>query len=227
MPTSRVYFYLGIAVLVIVAGVGGNLILRGHTGGQAPEQAAEQANAPAAVVHPVGLTPSQSSSDNPAAGIGGPFTLTGEDGKPVSSTDFPGRHLLIFFGYTYCPDVCPTNLTEMSHALDLLGPDAHKVKPIFITIDPGRDTPEQMKMYVAHFHPDLLGLTGTQAQINAVKEEFKVYAAKAQASPDDPEDYLMDHSSMTYLVGPDGKLETFFRAGTDAADMAAKIREFL
>lgn len=216
MPISKIYFYLGVAVLVIAIGFGVRHFL-------VPEK-------PAAVRL---LTPNSSggaSGGNTTKGmaaIGGPFTLVDQDGKTVSDTDFRGRHMLIFFGYTYCPDVCPTYLSEMAQALDLLGPDEKKVQPLFITVDPERDTPEQMKMYVGHFHEDLIGLTGTPQQIAAVKEAYKVYAKKTEIDADDPQNYLMEHTANAYLMGPDGRFEAYFTNGIKPAEMAAKIEEFL
>src|SRR5580658_10300715 len=114
----------------------------------------------------------------PTGSIGGPFTLTDQDGKTVHDTDFHGKYLLVYFGYTYCPDLCPTGLDGMAHALTQLGPDANKVQPIFVTIDPARDTPEKLKDYLASFNPDIVALTGTPEQIADVAREYQVYYAK-------------------------------------------------
>lgn len=217
MPISKVYLYLGVAVVVIAIGFGVQRYL-------APEK-------PVAVKlltpNPSGSAQSGGTPTRGTAAIGGSFTLIDQDGKQVSDTDFHGRHMLIFFGYTYCPDVCPTNLSEMAKALDMLGADESKVQPIFVTIDPARDTPEQMKMYVRHFHEDLIGLTGSSEQIAAIKEAYKVYAKKADADPDDPDNYLMEHTANSYLMGPDGAFEAYFTNGMKPAEMAAKIKEFL
>ncbi len=158
--------------------------------------------------------------------IGGPFTLTDHNGRTVSDGDFRGRYMLVYFGYTFCPDVCPTALTVMSDALDLVGDKADKVAPIFITVDPERDTPEYLKAYVEHFHPRLLGLTGSPEQVAAAAKGYKVYYSKVGDGYDDG-DYSMDHSSYTYLIGPDGEYVAAFGHKTDAEDMAKKLEKFL
>ena len=172
----------------------------------------------------------QSSPPNASStsSIGGPFTLVDQDGKTVTNKDYLGNFLLIYFGYTFCPDVCPTTLTEMSVALDLLGDDAEKIIPMLITIDPDRDLPEHLKEYVAYFHPRLRALTGTPEQVDAAAKAYRVYYAKAKMEEhSDPDDYHMDHSSVTYLMGPDGTFRLHFSHGTDAKTMAQRIREKL
>ena len=147
--------------------------------------------------------------------------LTGT-GKPVTQASWPGRWLLIYFGYTFCPDVCPTELQTVATALDSLGPRAAEVVPLFITIDPERDTPSHMAEYVKLFDSRLIGLTGTSQQIAAVARVYRVYYAKV--TPKESTTYLMDHSSYLYLVGPDGKLRMLFDPGTSAQDIARAIR---
>lgn len=141
------------------------------------------------------------------ASIGGAFTLINQDGATVRETDFAGRWRLIYFGYGFCPDVCPTDLAMMGRGLTAFAAQdaarAAKVAPIFITIDPARDTPAVLKPFVAAFHPRLVGLTGTPAQITAVTRAYGIYAKRMDTS--DPENYLMDHSAMIYLFGPDGR----------------------
>ena len=159
--------------------------------------------------------------------IGGPFTLVDQTGKTVNNSDLKGRLLLIFFGYTFCPDACPTALTTITDALDLLGARADDITPVFITVDPGRDTPEQLAMYVAHFHPRLVGLTGTPEQITKVAKAYRVYYAKAGEDGADADDYLMDHTSITYLMDRDGTFRLHFSHGTDAETMAERIRGHL
>jgi protein SCO1/2 len=156
--------------------------------------------------------------------VGGPFTLTDQNGKRVTDQDFRGKYMLIFFGYTYCPDVCPSELQVMSAALDELGPEADKIQPIFITIDPARDTPETLKVYVSNFHPRMMGLTGSDQDIAAVAKAYRIYYAKAQGS-ENQKDYLMDHSSILYLMGPDGKFVKHFTYGTDAKGLAEALRQ--
>src|SRR5262249_5484407 len=140
--------------------------------------------------------------------IGGPFTLTNQAGKTVSDRNFLGKYLLIYFGYTYCPDVCPTGLQSIAHAMDQLKGDAGTVQPLYITIDPARDTPAKLKEYIVSFHPKIVGLTGSPDQIAAVAKAYQVYYAKGEKV--DEKDYLMDHSSLIYLMGPDGKFIATF-----------------
>jgi len=154
--------------------------------------------------------------------VGGPFSLVDQTGKPVTQASWPGRWLLVYFGYTYCPDVCPTELQTIAATLDALGPLAARVVPIFITIDPERDTPELMAGYVKLFDDRLIGLTGTPQQIAAVARAYRVYYAKV--TPKESTTYLMDHSSFLYLMGPDGMLRMLFDPATGAGDIAGAIR---
>lgn len=156
------------------------------------------------------------------ATIGGPFTLTAHDGRVVSDADFTGKYRLIFFGYTFCPDICPTELQTIAQAMDLLGDAAGDVQPLFITIDPARDTAPVLADYVKLFHPAILGLTGTEAQIAAVAKSYRVYFARSQ-EPAAADTYLMDHSTFSYLMAPDGSFITVFAKGTTAEQMAAAI----
>lgn len=158
----------------------------------------------------------------PGAAIGGSFTLVDHTGTTVSSDAFAGRFMLIYFGFTHCPDVCPTELQTMANTMDALGDDATRVVPIFITIDPQRDTPGQLKDYVAAFDPAMVGLTGSPDQIAAVAKLFKVYYSKAPGGTDT--DYQVDHTSFIYLMGPDGVIRSLFRAGASDEAMAAEIR---
>jgi len=130
--------------------------------------------------------------------------------------------MLVYFGYTYCPDVCPTTLSALAAALDKLGPKASELAPIFITIDPRRDTPQVMGRYTAAFSPRLIGLTGTPAEIAKVAKEYWVYYAKHVTGPG-PNDYSMDHSSIIYMMGPNGKFIAPVHAESSPADMAADI----
>lgn len=157
--------------------------------------------------------------------VGGPFTLTNQDGKRVTDQDFRGKYMLIFFGFTFCPDVCPSELQVMSAALDQLGPQGDKIQPVFITIDPERDTPEAMKVYISNFHPRMVGLSGSAEDIAAVAKAYRVYYAKAkQAEGAAPGDYLMDHSTILYLMGPDGKFVKHFTYGTDVKTLVDGLR---
>ncbi|MEQ8805412.1 MAG: SCO family protein [Rhodospirillales bacterium] len=180
-----------------------------------------------AVIAEQRLTDSPRTGAAPEVKIGGPFTLTDHTGRAVTEQDFRGKAMLIFFGYTYCPDVCPTSLTEISAAMDKLGPQAAKVVPILVSVDPERDTPEVLKDYVAHFHPGIVGLTGTPEQIKQTARAYRVYYAKVPDQGGDKDAYLMDHSSVIYLMGPDGKFLAHFSTQTDAETMAAKIKSLL
>ena len=168
-----------------------------------------------------------STAQTSSVSIGGPFTLTDHNGKVVTEQDFRGKFMLVVFGYSFCPDVCPTQLSTISEVIDALGVEGARVTPIFITVDPERDTPESLKEYVTYFHPSLVALTGTTEQIKAVAKAYRVYYAKANENKDDPEDYLMDHSAITYLMGPDGKFIIHFSYGTDSETMAKRIRGYL
>ncbi len=149
------------------------------------------------------------------AGIGGAWSLIDQDGKPRTHADFPGKYHMIYFGFTYCPTICPTELQKMAQAYVSLPQEIQdKIQMLFITVDPERDTVKLMKNYVGLFHPNLIGLTGSVAQIEDVKKTFKVYAAKVPQG----DDYTVDHSSFIYLMKPDGTLAKIFK-GKDTADM--------
>jgi len=157
--------------------------------------------------------------------IGGPFALRDGDGRPVTEEAIRGKVALITFGYTFCPDVCPTELQVVAGAMDLLGDGGRDVRPVFITIDPERDTPARMKEYVALFHPALIGLTGTPQEVAAAARAWRVYYARV--NPPGSTDYLMDHSAYTYLMGRDGSLRRLFSPGTTPEEMAAAVRASL
>jgi protein SCO1/2 len=161
--------------------------------------------------------------------IGGAFALTDQFGQRRADADFRGQFLLVFFGFTHCPDICPVALLTMSDALDRLGVQAAAVTPIFITVDPERDTAEALRDYAANFHPRLVALTGTPAEIGAVAKLYRVFYAKATgtSASADPADYIMDHSAIIYLMGPDGSYVTHFEPGTAAQAMADELRERL
>ncbi|WP_293548992.1 SCO family protein [Parvibaculum sp.] len=158
--------------------------------------------------------------------IGGPFTLTDQSGKTVTDADFKGKYMLVYFGFTFCPDVCPTELQVMAGAMEKLGDKAEKVQPVFVTVDPERDTPEALAKYVKQFDPRLIGLTGTPAQIAQVAKEYRVFYEKVK-DDDGSGDYTMDHSSVVYLMGPDGGFLSFFPPATSPDQMAEKIASFL
>lgn len=158
--------------------------------------------------------------------VGGPFTLQDGDGAQVTDRDFRGKYMLVYFGYTFCPDVCPTTLNEVADALERLGPKGAKLQPIFITVDPKRDTPAVVKQYAAAFTPRLIGLTGSPEQIAQVAKEYRVYYAERPTGPG-PGDYSMDHSSVIYLMGPDGKFIAPIRPTATGAEMAADLAKYL
>ena len=153
--------------------------------------------------------------------VGGPFEMVDHRGTTVTDADFHGQHLLVFFGYTYCPDVCPTVLATMAAALDLLGPAAELVTPIFVTIDPARDTTEAMADYVALFHPKIVGLTGTARQLANMAKSYQAFYAKG---PGDGGDYLMEHTGVLYLMGPEGEYLGVLPPGVSPDEMAAALR---
>ncbi|WP_230168770.1 SCO family protein [Roseomonas sp. CECT 9278] len=153
--------------------------------------------------------------------LGGPFTLVDHTGRTVTDRDFAGRPLLVYFGFTYCPDVCPTELGTIAAALDAMGPAGERVTPILVTIDPERDTPAALADYVSRFHPRMIGLTGSAEQVAAAARAYRVYYARVR--PRDSTDYLMDHSSFIYFVGPDGRVRSLFRPETTPEAIAAAI----
>ncbi len=158
--------------------------------------------------------------------FGGAFTLTAHNGKRVSDTEFRGRFLLVYFGYTRCPDVCPDDLLTMSAAIHGLGAVAERLQPLFISVDPARDTPDKLADYVESFHPRLIGLTGTEAEIAAVSRAYKVHRVKYTPA-NDPANYGVDHSSLTYLMGPDGKFRTLIPHNTSAERMRDVVLGYL
>ncbi len=162
-----------------------------------------------------------------AAEIGGPFALTDQSGKRVTDKDFRGRYLLIYFGYTFCPDVCPTELNAMARAMEILGEEGKNIVPVFITVDPARDTVAVVKDYVAAFHPRMVGLTGSEAEVTAAAKAYKVYARRAPGTKEGAADYLVDHSSLLYLVGPEGKVIALFKGGTRPEVMAKELARLM
>jgi protein SCO1/2 len=155
------------------------------------------------------------------AQVGGPFSLVNQDGRRVTEKDFLGRYTLVFFGYTYCPDVCPTELQVMTAALDEMGDRGKNIQPVFVSIDPERDTPETLKAYVGNFGGRLVGLTGTPEEVAQAAKAYRVYYRKSDSG--DPKNYLMDHSSIIYLMGPDGLFIRPFTYTTDAKALAADL----
>lgn len=152
--------------------------------------------------------------------IGGSFSLTDQNGQAKTDADFHGHYALIYFGYTNCPDVCPTTLAVIADTMKHMGAKASDLTPVFVTIDPERDTPKILKSYIGSFGPQFVGLTGGADAIKKMAGEYRVYYAK---HPLQGGGYSMDHSSELYLVGPDGKVRMFYDAGIDAKTLAADL----
>ena len=157
--------------------------------------------------------------------IGGPFALTDQNGVRRTDEDFRGKLMLVYFGFTYCPDICPTDLQQMALAVDQLGPAGEMVQPIFITVDPRRDTAEHLKGYMPLFHPRFIGLTGDPASIRQAARAYRVYYEKIER--EEKSDYTVDHSVFIYLMDRDGKYLGFFAPGTSANRLTNVIKEHL
>ena len=158
--------------------------------------------------------------------IGGPFELVGKNGQTITDKDFRGRHMLVFFGFTRCPDICPAKLQVMAAALDDLGSDADKIVPIFITLDPERDTPEAVTDYVSNFGEDFVGLTGSREAIDKAAKAYRVSHQKFQ-DESMGDNYSVDHSALVYLMGPDGRYLAHIPYGTPPDKMAEILRRHL
>jgi protein SCO1 len=175
-----------------------------------------------AIIHISGRSPS---AIGPAiAAVGGPFHLEDQNGKPVSDEDMKGRPFLVFFGFTHCPEICPTTLFEMSEAIRELGKDADRIGALFITVDPERDTPAALKDYLSSFDPHLRGLTGDPAAVNATIKAYRVYAKKV---PLEGGDYTMDHTAVVYLMDKDGHFVAPFNLKRTPEAAAAELRRYL
>jgi protein SCO1/2 len=159
-----------------------------------------------------------------ASGIGGPFKLASSAGGDLSSEDLKGKPFIIFFGFTRCPEVCPTTLSDISSWLDALGPDGKEIKALFVSIDPERDSVAAMKDYLSSFSDQIIGLTGTPDQIAGVAKEYRIYYAK---HPLKDGDYTMDHSAMIYLMDRQGKLVGTLTYGDKKDEAVAKLRRLL
>ena len=161
-----------------------------------------------------------------AVEIGGPFELVDQNGVTRTNADFEGSYLLVYFGYTYCPDLCPTTLIEMAEAVEVLAEldpaKAARVVPVFITVDPQRDTPDLLKGYAEGFHPRLVALTGSQRAVDKVGRKYGVFHARAPGRG--PDDYLVDHTSFVYLMGPDGRYLEHFEKDASVDDLVAALR---
>ncbi len=158
--------------------------------------------------------------------IGGPFTMVRHTGETVTEKSFAGKPMLLFFGYTFCPDVCPTELQVMAEALRQLGDKGKDIQPILVTIDPARDSPQVLAQYVVNFGEQFVGLTGAPEQVKQIADAYRVFYAKVE-NKDSPGNYLMDHSSIIYLMGADGKFLKHFTYSTDAKALAEGIAKAL
>ena len=156
--------------------------------------------------------------------VGGPFELIDHTGKPRTTSDFRGKLMLVYFGFTFCPDICPTDLQAIGQTLDKLGAEADSVQPLFITVDPERDTAQHLAEYVPMFHPRLIGLTGSAEAIRKAADAYKVYYAKVDPPKEDSGHYTVDHTAFIYLMDRDGNYLGFFPSGTTADRMVEIIR---
>jgi protein SCO1/2 len=157
--------------------------------------------------------------------VGGPFALVTQDGGPMTDQDLLGHHALVYFGYTYCPDICPTTLQAVADALDMVPPAVERaILPVMITVDPDRDSPEKMGDYVSLFHPRMVGLTGDRAHVQQAMESYGIVSERVENTPNG---YDMDHVALLFLMGPDGKLESFFTPDVTAADLARRLEEVI
>ncbi|MCG8650372.1 MAG: SCO family protein [Pirellulales bacterium] len=161
------------------------------------------------------------------AEIGGRFMLEDHNGQIVTDQHYRGQFLLITFGYTYCPDICPTNLVNMSDALAHLGEKAAQVAPVFVTIDPKRDTAERLRDYVDHFDQRIVGLTGPQPMIDSISKRYKIVTDVHRPEGWDQEDYIVDHTASIFLMSPEGGFLVKFAHGMDPKAMAKRITEFM
>jgi len=154
--------------------------------------------------------------------IGGPFSLVDQTGKRVTEKDFEGRYMIAYFGYTFCPDFCPLGLSTITEALEMIeSGDAAKITPVFFTVDPARDTVETMADYVSNFHPDMIGLTGSDDEVAAAAKAYRIYYAIPNK---DSEDYAVDHSTFIYLMGPDGSYVTHFSHSATPEEVAERLK---
>lgn len=201
--------YAGLAVGAVVAALGGMLA---YTMLAAPDDQYAQCRA--------------SSVAGGTAAIGGPFTLVTDEGETVTDVDVITGPTLIYFGYTFCPDVCPFDVARNAIAIDILDDQGYDVLPVFITIDPERDTPEQVGAFSENMHPRMLGLTGSPEQVRVASQAYRTYYAKQEAEEGD-EFYLVDHSTFSYLMFPESGLAEFYRRDLSPQDMAESIACFV
>ncbi len=199
---------LAIIALLIGAGVGYYQVVTEHA-----QSGAEGIEPAAGVMNVTGMQ------------VGGPYSLVNQDGQTVTEKTYDGSYKLVFFGFTFCPEICPTALQKISKIMEGLEGNAAQVQPLFISVDPERDTPEVMKEYVAQFDPRIVGLTGSTEQIEKMEQNYHVYATKFQ--DETMGDYMMNHSGFTYLMGPHDEFLGLYRSEDEAADIIEDIRKKL
>jgi protein SCO1/2 len=170
------------------------------------------------------LTLSPAGREAAASAIGGPFTLVNQDGRTVTERDFRGAPHLVFFGFTHCPDICPTKLFEISEVLRALGDRGRNVRALLVSVDPARDTPEVLKSYIASFDERIVGLTGEQAAVDGMVKAYRAFARKA---PTKDGDYAMEHTSFVYLMDKEGRFVGSFNLARSPADAAAELARYL
>lgn len=191
---------------------------------KAEEQAAETAEAPAAEEKPA-ETAAASGQKVAGSSVGGAFTMVDHNGNEVTEKSWPGKKKLVFFGFTHCPDICPTALTKIGAALEAMGDKAGQIQPIFVTTDPKRDTSARMKEYLADYDSRVVGLTGSDAQVDHIKSIYKVYAAIAEGG--DADNYIMDHSGYIYLMSEQDELLEIFGSSETAETIVKKTSAHL
>lgn len=161
------------------------------------------------------------------ASVGGPFTMLDHNGNTVTESSFGGRKLLIYFGFTFCPDICPTELQALTEMLDMLSAEERaQIQPLFVTVDPERDTPEKMKEYLSNFHGDFIGLTGSPEQVAAALKGWRIYWQRVD-DPSTQGGFTYDHSALTYVMDENNTYLAHFSFGTEPDAMAEKLRRFL
>ncbi len=174
------------------------------------------------VVASVIKRPSRKAETSSESQIGGAFEMIDHNGKAVTDKDYADKHKLVFFGFTYCPAICPTELQKVNVIMQELGKEAEAITPLFVTVDPERDTVDVMKQYVEQFHPRLIGLTGSAEQVEATKQTFRVYATKVENEM--MEEYMMDHSAFLYLMDKNNKMVALYPSKDTAVDIANDIK---
>jgi protein SCO1/2 len=206
--TLRIIRWTALALIVLFAS--GIAFVEFDQSGRSRDEASKVGAAAGTITVPKGVA------------IGGPFRLTDDKGHAVTDADYRGRWMLVFFGYTDCPDECPLTLQKMATALDALGPLADQVAPLFITVDPQRDTPDRLASYLENFSSRLIGLTGSNEQIAAVAKAYRVYYSPAEHERSGAD--LVSHSTFLYLMHPNGKLEALFSPDINADGLATALR---